>query len=71
MDGDPHNADVGVVEVFVVVIDAVVAPETDMVGPAVVGDPDRYSIVEVHTAHVPGVIVEDCASSGGCAAVAV
>jgi hypothetical protein len=71
VDGDPHNAEVGVVEVFVVDVDAVAAPETEVVGPAAVGDPDRHSIVEVHTAHVPGVIVEDCASSGGCAAVAV
>ena len=71
VDGDPHNVEVGVVEVFVVDVDVVVAPEPDMVGPAVVDDPDGHSIVEVHSVHVPGVVVEDCASSGGCAIVDV
>jgi hypothetical protein len=71
VDGDPPNAEVGVVEVFVVDVDAVAAPETEVVGPAVVGDPDRHSIVEVHTVYGPGVVVEDCGSSGGCAIVDV
>ena len=71
VDGDPHSTDVGGVEIRPVDVDVVVAPETVEVGPAVADDPDRHSIVEVHNVHVPGVIVEDCASSGGCAAVVV
>jgi len=71
VDGDPRSADVGVVEVFVVDVDAVVAPETEEVSPAVVGDPDGHIIVEVHDACGPGVVVEDCKSSGGCAIVDV
>ena len=71
VDGDPRDADVDVVVVHAVDVDVVVAPETVEVGPAVADDPDRHSIVEVHNVHVPGVIVEDCASSGGCAAVDV
>ena len=42
-----------------------------MVGPAVVDDSDRHSIVEVHNVRVPGVIVKDCGSSSGCAIVDV
>ena len=71
VDGDPHNADVDVVVVLAVDVDVVVAPETEVVGPAVAGDPDRHSIVEVHNVYTPGIIVEGCASSGGCAAAAV
>ena len=52
-------------------VDAVVAPETEEVGPAVAIDPDRHIIVEVNDAHGPGVMVEDCNSSGGCAIVDV
>ena len=71
VDGDPRNADVDVVVALAVDVDAVVAPETEEVGPAVVGDPDGHIIVEVHDAHGPGVVVEDCKSSGGCAIVDV
>ena len=69
VDGDPRSTDVGVVEIRPVDVDVVVAPETVEVGPAVADDPDRHSIVEVHNVYIPGIIVEGCSSSGGCAAV--
>ena len=40
-------------------------------GPAVADDPDRHSIVEVHNVYIPGIVVEGCGSSGGCAMVDV
>ena len=52
-------------------VGAAVTPETKEVGPAAVGDPDRHIIVEVRDAHGPGVVVEDCKSSGGCATIDV
>ena len=57
------------VAVCAVDVDAVVAPETEEVGPAAVVGPDRHLIVEVHDAHGPGVILEDCNNSSGCAIV--
>ena len=69
VDGDPHTGDVDVVEVRPVDVDVVVAPRPVQVGPAVVGGPDGHSIVEVYNAHVPGAVVEGCASSGVCAVV--
>ena len=61
---NPRDADVGVVEVLAVDADAVVAPESGEVGPAVVGDPDGHIVAQVHDAHRPGAVVEDCNSSG-------
>ena len=50
-------------------MDAVFLPEIEEVGLAVVGDRDRHIIVEVPGARGPGVLVENCNSSGGCAIV--
>ena len=71
VDGDPRDAGGGIVVVRAAGVDAVVGLETEAVSPYVAIDPDRHIIVEVNDAHGPGVMVEDCNSSGGCAIVDV
>ena len=60
-----------VVKARAVDVDAIVAPDSGEVDPAVVGDPDGHTVVEVNDARRPGVIVEDCNSSSGCVIVDV